>query len=97
LSKIKNLFRTEYYIYSHKHTKGNLCNFWGPNKSGYTIDLNMVGIYYEKDVIKDKQWYPLISSKEELLKKITLNYDTFFIKKQDIEKVLGKKRICVLK
>jgi len=91
-----NKFRTKYYIYSYKHTNGLVHTFWGPNRGGYTIDLNQAGIYYIEDCINDTDYYPLVHTKESLQRYIKAGYDNFYIKEADIEKVLDKKMICVL-
>jgi len=94
--KFLNLFKTKYYIYSDKHTNSDVRIFWRKNRSGYTMDLNLAGIYYEEDVLNDKEYYPLLEDFEDLLKYRKAGFDTFYVKKKDVEKVLGRKMKCIL-
>ena len=94
--KFLNLFKTKYYIYSDKHTDGFTRSFWRKNRAGYTIDLKMAGIYYEEDVLNDNKHYPLIEGFEDLLKYRKVGFDTFYVKKKDVEKILGRKMKCIL-
>jgi len=92
---IKNLFKPKYYIYSAKHTEGAVRVFWKPNRQGYTIDLNEAGVYSTEDMIRDKKFYPLITSLVETYSYQNDGFDTFYVKKKDIEKVFRKKIVCV--
>lgn len=44
----------EYYIVCKRHgyRKDYAINFWGPNNSGYSYNLNYAGIYSEEDIKK---------------------------------------------
>ena len=89
-------FKEKYYIYSDKHTNGCIRVFWKKNRSGYTTDLQKAGVYYYEDVMNDSVRYPLLTCVTDLVEYKKRRFDTFYIKKKDVEKILGPiKTVCV--
>lgn len=47
----------EYYLLSLKWSKGDQYIWWGPNNSGYYMDIKKAGIYTEEKLNKNKIYY----------------------------------------
>lgn len=46
-----------YYLLSLKWSKDGHYVWWGPNNSGYTLDINEAGIYPEEKINGNKAYY----------------------------------------
>ncbi len=81
----------KYYIWSKKWTDDYNHKFWGPNKSGYTRDLNDAGVFTEDEIAE----FPVITKENLHEMKCHSRETSFAIAVEDVE-LLGKKMVCVL-
>lgn len=84
----------KFYLLSLKHSKHqNQYSWWGPNDSGYTIDIDAAGVYTEEQINNKKNYYsnkrvmPVPVEVVEQARKLIIiptidsNYDLFEIQK----------------
>lgn len=84
----------KYYIWSKKHTDGINCVFWGPNESGYTVNLNEAGVYDRGEIRPSIA----VMTRENFKKLYSEPKDgqSYAIAVEDVT-LLGKKMTCILK
>jgi hypothetical protein len=83
----------KYYIWSKKHTHGINHVFWGPNHSGYTINLDEAGVYSRSELRHD---IPVMTPQNfKKLYREPQNDQSYAIPVEMVEQ-LGKKMTCIL-
>lgn len=82
--------KNRYYIVSNKHADRNdrHWTFWKPKGIGYTYDLNEAGLF-SKDYSKE---YRIVHRRNNRFK-----YETFYVREDRVEEILGKLQTCVYK